>query len=319
MRHDRPHLAPRPEGPPRRPRQRLRPLGTPRPAAPPAPARLGVRGLRPRRAPQVHPAGGCAVRCPDPPDWCLKDHIRPRLDGWTGGPRQFNARCPVHGGRKASLSIRVGDQARIIWHCQRQPPCPPAAVRAALVLRGVPDGCLPRVTGQRSEDELAAAIIAIYTTMPRGRASDLAVLAAVYGPPDSTAALAALGEQFGIARSTTYSVMDMSDGRTNVTDMRRIMLSGDRTPSPITGQPRDGFTSGFDGIRHTGVGNSVGPEDPPRVSATITRCKECERAITGRRADAEYCSRSCQQKAWRRAQGSLPRSSLRARQPGRRP
>ena len=62
VRGDRPHLAPRPEGPPRRPRQRLRPPGTPRPANPQAPPRLDI-GTRCALAAlsQVPPAPGRCV------------------------------------------------------------------------------------------------------------------------------------------------------------------------------------------------------------------------------------------------------------------
>ena len=246
------------------------------------------------------------MACLDSPDWCLQDHIRPRLDGWRESPStpgQFHAICPVHGGREAKLYIRVGDRGRrIVWQCKMG--CSDAAVRAALMRLRVPDGCLPRVPGQRAEDELAAAIIAICAAVPPGRARELAILAAVHGPPRSRAALAALGERFGIARSTTYGVMDMSDGRTNVMVARWITPSDHRTASPATGQERDGSTCGFGASITPGVDNSVGPEGHPHapVSITplvsITRCQVCGGAID-RRAGAAYYSPSCQQKAYR--------------------
>lgn len=269
----------------------------------------------------------CAVTCPDAPDWCLQDHIRPRLDGWRetpGTPGQFHAICPVHGGRKTSLYIRAGDRGRrIVSQCKAG--CPAAAVRAALVRRGVPDGCLPRVPGQRTEDELAATIIAICAAVPPGRARELAIIAAVHGPLRSRAALATLGERFGIDRSTAYRVMDMSHGATNVTAMRWITPSHGATACRTVRQERDASTCGFGAIHHAGVDNSVGPEGLPARSVAVTpasvpRCSLCGDEIVGRRADADYCTRSCQQKAWRKAQAAAGAATPagRAREPGRR-
>jgi hypothetical protein len=252
------------------------------------------------------------VTCPeDDPRFCLPDHVLPHLDGWTRSPtipNQYYARCPAHGGHKRSLGIRVGDQGRrIVWNCRAD--CSQAEVRAAMVAAGVPDGCLPGVRGQRTEDALRSAIIAAFRTVRPGRERELAILAAVFGEPRSKAALVRLAERFGIPRSTAYRVTDMSNGRTNVTAMRRLTPSSHRTPRPATGQERDASTCAFDAIHHTGVHNQVGPEGRPRAPLSITpapvpRCRLCDGEITGRRADAGYCSRSCQQKAWRKAQAA---------------
>jgi hypothetical protein len=256
--------------------------------------------------------------CPDDPGWCLNDHIRPRLDGWTESPTvpgQYYARCPAHGGRKRSLSIRVGDRGRrIVWRCHAEPRCPDAAVRAALIRRDVPDGCLPRVPGQRTEDELAATIIAICASVPPGRPRELAILAAVYGVQHSRAALAVLGERFGIDRSTAYRVTDLSHDATDETDTRQILLSHDATACRTVRQTRDGFTCGFGESVTPGVDHSVGRDGHPRVSVfvtppvSVTQCEVCGRGPVPR-ADARYCDSSCRQKAYRarrKARGESP-------------
>ncbi len=168
-----------------------------------------------------------------------------------------------------------------------------------MVRRGVPDGCLPRVRGQRTEDELVSMIFGILDGMPAGRARELAIVVAVCGPPASKAGLAALARRFGIARSTAYDVMDMSGGRTNVMDMQWIAPSGHRTPGPVIGQTRNGSTSGLGASITPGVENSVDPEAPPSRGLSISRCEWCGDEITGRRAKAKYCGVSHQQKAHR--------------------
>jgi hypothetical protein len=268
-------------------------------------------------------AGWCAVTCPDHPDWCLQDHIRPRLDGWAESPStpgQYHARCPAHGGRKRSLSVRVGDRGRrVVWTCHARPPCSDAAVRAALVRLGVDDGCLPPVRDQRTDDALASAIIAALDATRAEPAARrlLAVIVTVCGPAPTTAALAGLAARFGIGRSTAYRVMDTSHAGTNVMDARWIAASQRGTARPRMGQPREGYTSGFGASITPGVDNSVGPEGHPRASVPITRCATCDGEMpAGRRADARYCTEACQQKAYRarRKAGAVPPAQFAASQ-----
>jgi hypothetical protein len=76
----------------------------------------------------------------DPADYCLGMHILPYLGGGSQSPSrpgQYNARCPAHDDRKASLSIATCDRRRIIWHCHRDPVgCTDASVRSAIAVNG---------------------------------------------------------------------------------------------------------------------------------------------------------------------------------------
>ncbi len=55
--------------------------------------------------------------------------------GFNPGPTGTDAwesRCPAHDGRRRNLSIKRGDDGRILVHCHHQPGCDPAAILAAL-------------------------------------------------------------------------------------------------------------------------------------------------------------------------------------------
>jgi len=137
---------------------------------------------------------------------CLSDHIRPRLAGWAESastPGQYRALCPAHDDRRASLSLGVGDRGAVLWHCHAA--CSAADVRAAMVRAGVPDACLPRVAGQRTEDELASAISEILERGP-SPAGWLYIAALVWhdGAIPRGAALAALAARIGIGRTAAY-------------------------------------------------------------------------------------------------------------------
>jgi hypothetical protein len=252
------------------------------------------------------------VTCNDP-RWCLGDHIRPRLDGWArSGPRpdQYRARCPAHPDRKPSLTIGIGDRGRIVWDCKAG--CPPAAVRSALVRAGVPDGCLPPVRGQRTEDALVAALVTLLTTMPPGRARDLAIGAEVYGHPRSRAGWVALARRLGISRATANRVTDLSHGEPNATAALRIEAAHGEPPRLMVSQNVTPLTSGFSGAVTQGIENSVSPKGSLRprsvTSVAVARCEECERELEpGRRVDARFCAASCRQKAHRRREaGPVP-------------
>jgi hypothetical protein len=268
------------------------------------------------------------VTCPAPAGRCLREHIGPRLADWAESPSkpgQFRARCPAHSDHKPSLALRAGDHARIILQCKAG--CSLAAVRAALVLRGVPDGCLPPVQDQRTEDALAGAIIAAldatHEEPPVCRL--LAVLAVMFGPQPSRAAAAELAERFGIGRSTFYRVTAMSQSGKNATDALRLADSHSGNAVPILGQNDPPSTSGFGVAVVPGVENSVAPKGLPRplsvAPVAVTRCAWCESAIEpGRRADAAYCGPLCRQKARRarrraaRGPGGTPDSRIAARE-----
>ena len=48
------------------------------------------------------------------------------------GPDAWESRCPAHDGRRRNLSVKRGDDGRILVHCHHQPGCAPAAILAAL-------------------------------------------------------------------------------------------------------------------------------------------------------------------------------------------
>jgi hypothetical protein len=91
---------------------------------------------------------------------CL-GHLRsPRLQKDPAGKALDSARdfCPAHNDRERSLSVSVGERARIIWHCHAG--CDPLAVRAALIRGGIPAGCLP--IPKADEDNVVDQITALY-------------------------------------------------------------------------------------------------------------------------------------------------------------
>jgi len=48
------------------------------------------------------------------------------------GPGAWESRCPAHGGQRHNLSIKRGDDGRILIHCHHQPGCDPVAILAPL-------------------------------------------------------------------------------------------------------------------------------------------------------------------------------------------
>jgi hypothetical protein len=252
------------------------------------------------------------VTCSDP-QWCLGDHIRPRLDGWVKSgskPGQYSARCPAHDDQRASLSVGIGERG-ILWHCHRG--CSDADVRAALVRRGVPDGCLRRVAGQRAEDELVSALTAILESERSGPARDLRMAAVVWnrGKIPRGAELEALAARARLSRSTAYRATltgptsgTKRDG--NATETK----SQSETKSPNLRLSVTGLTSGFGRSVVPGVDNSVDGRPPARSplaplsvapGSVASRCQWCERELEpGRTARARFCCASCRQKAARR-------------------
>lgn len=240
-----------------------------------------------------------------PPRECLAWHVVPRLDGGVesaGTPGQYRARCPAHDDRKASLAIRDGTRGRrIIWRCHAG--CNDAEVRVGMVRAGVPDGCLPRVSGQRTEDELVSAILAIFDTLPAGRERELTVLEAVTGKPRNRAALAALAERFGIDRATAYRVTALSHDATDGTATGRLGgLSHGATDRRMGRHSRDASTGGFGPSRLTGAEYAVSRETPQGAALGVRQCEWCGSPIPSRmRADSRFCLPAHRKAAWRDA------------------
>lgn len=123
------------------------------------------------------------MACDVPPRECLAWHILPRLGG--GRPNEsgtsVRALCPVHEDREHSLGISLGEKQRVIWQCFAG--CSRGRVRAVLVERGVPSGCLPLVTREK-EDVLDLIRQVVTADTPDHGAVRLRVLAALDGYAD---------------------------------------------------------------------------------------------------------------------------------------
>jgi hypothetical protein len=234
---------------------------------------------------------------------CLGEHVTPHLENVTrsgGRPHQYRARCPAHDDRSPSLSIGIGERGQIIWHCHAR--CTEADVRAAMIRRGVPDGCLRRVRDQRTEDELVSTLIMILEKEPPGPARDLMIAAAVWhdGEMPAGAELIMMGMRAGLSRRTIF----------RVTASARLALSVTRDGSCQigTGSARlalsvTALTSGFAASVTPVVPYSVTGEAPtmPLLSVTLRRCHHCDRDLDpDSRSHAKYCSNRCRSAAHRR-------------------
>jgi hypothetical protein len=101
------------------------------------------------------------ARCDVPRAQCLNWHIRDYLrepkesgDRLGGVIASYRALCPSHDDTDRSLSVSVGEKARIVWHCYAKDLsgallCTPLAIRAALIRDGAEADCL----GMPKEDE----------------------------------------------------------------------------------------------------------------------------------------------------------------------
>lgn len=91
------------------------------------------------------------MACDVPPRECLAWHILPRLA--NGRPNDsgssVRALCPAHDDREHSLGISVGEKQRVTWQCFAG--CSRTRIRAVLIERGVPSGCLPLVARERED------------------------------------------------------------------------------------------------------------------------------------------------------------------------
>lgn len=82
---------------------------------------------------------------------CWEWHVKPHLDSPRPNDKNTGARalCPAHDDGDPSLSIGIGDNGRITWRCFAG--CTRTRVRAALIVAGIPAGCLPLVTREKEE------------------------------------------------------------------------------------------------------------------------------------------------------------------------
>lgn len=123
------------------------------------------------------------MACDVPPRECLAWHILPRLASGRPNESGTSARalCPAHDDREHSLGISLGDKQRVMWQCFAG--CSRARVRATLVERGVPSGCLPLVTREK-EDVLDLIRQIVTADTPDHGAVRLRVLAVLDGYAD---------------------------------------------------------------------------------------------------------------------------------------
>ena len=128
----------------------------------------------------AQPPRGALMACDAPPRECLAWHILPRLDSgrMNEAGTSVRALCPAHDDREHSFGISLGDPQRITWKCFAG--CSRARIRAVLVERGVPSGCLPLVTREK-EDVLDLIRQIVTSDTPDHGGVRLRVLAALEG------------------------------------------------------------------------------------------------------------------------------------------
>ena len=134
------------------------------------------------------------------PQDCVTDHYCPPLDGRASSPGQWSARCPCCGERK--LSLRVGDQARVVWKCHRG--CAHADILAAL-RNVISAACLPRAPGRHRKPgqppEMKRLADFIVSEKIPPAALRIALLREMGIPP------AEARERLGLKKSTYYDAM----------------------------------------------------------------------------------------------------------------
>ena len=91
--------------------------------------------------------------CDLPALQCLEWHIKPHLASPKPGSdgKGYQALCPCHDDREHSFGISLADspKQRLMWNCFAG--CTRTRIRAVLISRGVPGGCLPLVTRERED------------------------------------------------------------------------------------------------------------------------------------------------------------------------
>lgn len=58
------------------------------------------------------------------------NEILSRLEGVHGSGKQYSARCPAHDDKRASLSVSVGEDGKILFNCHAG--CTPQEITQAL-------------------------------------------------------------------------------------------------------------------------------------------------------------------------------------------
>jgi hypothetical protein len=117
------------------------------------------------------PAGNTTTRSAAGADDGLRpiDRVLPRLEGVRpgGGGHSWTARCPAHGDKKPSLSVRIGDDERVLLHCHAGCPIDEVVSRLGLELSDLfapgnhrPRGEHQRGTGDGSQNRQAASAAA---------------------------------------------------------------------------------------------------------------------------------------------------------------
>jgi hypothetical protein len=71
---------------------------------------------------------------------CFTGHVLPRIERNRRDGEQGYGCCPWHDDAHASMSITPGKIVRFVWCCETG--CDPADVRAGLLRRSIPEGCL---------------------------------------------------------------------------------------------------------------------------------------------------------------------------------
>jgi hypothetical protein len=93
------------------------------------------------------------VACDLPARQCLEWHVKPHLlsPKPAGDGKGYRALCPVHDDHEHSFSVSLADspRQRLTWNCFAG--CTRTRIRAVLIGKGVPDGCLPLVTKERED------------------------------------------------------------------------------------------------------------------------------------------------------------------------
>lgn len=275
------------------------------------------------------------MTCRDNPIICLTKHVIPYLDDARAsgkGPWQQYAKCPAHDDDGRALSISTAESwpqgRRLIWCCHREPVgCTEAEIRAALVLREPQlDGHLDRCKGQRTEDELVAAIAAIYESEPPGNRRELMIAAIVLnrGKLPAGPELTALGERIGMRSWTVHRAFPASERSDAVVSrgvgqpQPPIVTTGVRLRPSYPDKPQFTALQGMSAevadlqpdLQNC---NLTGRGTPPLNRTPVadlqlnrTRCDWCDAELTGRQRVRElnYCSEAHRKRADRSRQKS---------------
>lgn len=267
------------------------------------------------------------------PAQCLAEHVIPKLgDGASivkGTNSQWTARCPAHGDRHASLSITVADKqtARLVWQCHAATPCSATEIRAALVARGVPDGCLPRFKHQRTEDELVAELLPLLKEPGTGPLFKLRVAALVRNVelPRGGKELEDFAAECGISKTRAYEATKPLRGQSRNAggagwgqprphrDTPGVTFPQNPPAKSLVDDPRYGYaTDPVPGPADPVPGPAkrhaaVTPDPVPGLGVTPARCAVCERELPlDHRTDQRTCSPRCRMKLSRRNRKDNP-------------